>query len=483
MRYKEYVRLTELLSLVKQGFGVLRREPGRDELIGHISSSLQLIRTILGQEKERPERTLGVIDELEGIMRQRETAAHLCEGLWHQVERCLEKEVEPKIKVVFLPYKAEMWDSLESVYFAALKDDMCDVEVVPIPYYKLSDKGDDPCYEGDLFPEGIPITHYSAYDLATDRPEIVFVHNIYDQYNTLTRVFEEYHTYNLRKHTDMLVYVPYCLFSFLPPKPGTPRELIAYGLPSVANVDKVVLLGDYMAEAAIKFGVPRQKLLPLGSPKIDKLIALQQRGVHYPREWISKLSGRTVFLLDTCLFFFSKGPFLNKLELLIKLLNIPNYVDNSALIWRPHPLLRTLIGQQVPWFLSYFDDLVCRIGNDEYSNAIFDDSPDYFPALMAADVYVGNMTSLMNAYLVSGRPIMLLRSRLSDDSPVSPDAFYYFHDGDWVEVLRALARGQDPNAGKRRGALEGIYSNVDGTSGQKIFEAVKEALLASTKHI
>ena len=50
MRYKEYVRLTELLSLVKQGFGVLRREPGRDELIGHISSSLQLIRTILGQE-------------------------------------------------------------------------------------------------------------------------------------------------------------------------------------------------------------------------------------------------------------------------------------------------------------------------------------------------------------------------------------------------------------------------------------------------
>lgn len=478
MRYKEYVRLTELLSLVKQGFGVLRREPGRDELIGHISSSLQLIRTILGQEKERPERTLGVIDELEGIMRQRETAAHLCEGLWHQVERCLEKEVEPKIKVVFLPYKAEMWDSLESVYFAALKDDMCDVEVVPIPYYKLSDKGDDPCYEGDLFPEGIPITHYSAYDLTVERPDIVFVHNIYDQYNTLTRVFEEYHTSNLKKYTDMLVYVPYCLFSFIPPAPGSTTEIIAYGLPSVANVDRVVLVGEYLADAAIKFGVPRHKLLTLGSPKVDKLVSSLQSDLSYPETWRDKINGKTVFLLDTHLSFFGAGNFLEQLELLIKLLNIPNYVERSALIWRPHPLLEVFLKQRAPWSLGYYHDLVSRVGTREYSDVLFDDSPDYFPALMAADVYIGFQTSLMRSYLLTNKPIMLLRPRLPDNSLVSAEAFYYINEDNWVETLRGLATGYDPRAEKRRGALQGVYSNIDGTSGQKILASVKDSLFA-----
>lgn len=38
-------------------------------------------------------------------------------------------------EVVFLPYKASMWDSLESVYLAAKEDEECDAYVIPVPYY------------------------------------------------------------------------------------------------------------------------------------------------------------------------------------------------------------------------------------------------------------------------------------------------------------------------------------------------------------
>lgn len=46
--------------------------------------------------------------------------------------------IKVKKEVVFLPYKASMWDSLESVYLAAREDEDCDAYVVPIPYYEKS---------------------------------------------------------------------------------------------------------------------------------------------------------------------------------------------------------------------------------------------------------------------------------------------------------------------------------------------------------
>ena len=470
----------DLLSVVEQALESLESS-FRKEILSEVLNSLELVKNALEQEERPPTATIAALQELIVLLRTPSPIDGFRQGtvrrLYAELLADFEQEVEGKIRIVFFPYKASMWDSLESVYLAALKDDEVDAKVVPIPYFKLSDKGDEPCYEGDLFPEGIPITHYSAYDLTVERPDIVFVHNIYDQYNTLTRVFEEYHTYNLRKHTDMLVYVPYNLASFVPPKPGSGTEMIAYGLPSVANVDKIILSGDHLADAAMKFGIPHHKLLPLGSPKVDKLVFLQRNGVSYPDGWAQLIEGCAVFLLDTHLSFFSRGAFLSQLELLIKLLNIPNYIHNSVLIWRPHPLLSAFIRQRYPWFLGYYEDLVRRMGTTEYASVIYDDTPDYFPALIAADVYIGYGTSLGRAALVSGKPIMLLGSRLSHDSLVPAEAFYYVGEERWVERLASLAEGDDPKTAIRKGCLRGIYNNIDGTSGQKILAAVKEALL------
>ncbi|NMB50683.1 MAG: hypothetical protein GX997_09620, partial [Bacteroidales bacterium] len=108
------------------------------------------------------------------------------------------------------------------------------------------------------------------------------------------------------------------------------------------------------------------------------------------------------------------------------------------------------------------------MGTTEYASVIYDDTPDYFPALIAADVYIGYGTSLGRAALVSGKPIMLLGSRLSHDSLVPAEAFYYVGEERWVERLASLAEGDDPKTAIRKGCLRGIYNNIDGTSGQKI---------------
>ena len=50
-----------------------------------------------------------------------------------QVENSIRNDVKVRLEMVFLPYKASMWDSLESVWQAADADPACDAYVVPIP--------------------------------------------------------------------------------------------------------------------------------------------------------------------------------------------------------------------------------------------------------------------------------------------------------------------------------------------------------------
>ena len=472
MHYKEKKKVRELLQVSIDGLVEKNVTRQSKKTMGQIRNSLSLVKEILEKETIRPDNTLDQLSKLQELAAQayaKEECKELCDNLMQSFDR----EIEGRFKVVFFPYKASMWDSLETIYLAASKDGSCDVDVVPIPYYQLSENGAKPSYEGDQFPSNISITHYSSYDLEKERPDIIFVHNIYDQYNTLTRVYDQYFTSNLKKYTDMLVYVPYCLFSFVPPKPGSSVETIAYGLPGVANVDRIILLGEYLEKAALKYGVPSDKLLTLGSPKTDKLVRSLRQGVEYPKHWYTKFDNKTVFLLDTQLAFFATTNPLEQLELLIKVLNIPNIIDDSVLIWRPHPLMSTALAKYAPYLLDYYTDLVKRIGENEYSNVVFDDNPDYFPALLAADTYLGTIASLMLQFLISGKKVVMLTPELPEESLVPNTVFYYFRDADWIELLRGFAGGEDPKAPMRRGALDGVFSNIDGTSGEKIFDVIK----------
>ena len=57
-----------------------------------------------------------------------------------QIENSIKKDIKVHIELLFLPYKASMWDSLESIWKAADNDPGCRASVVPIPYYdKLPD--------------------------------------------------------------------------------------------------------------------------------------------------------------------------------------------------------------------------------------------------------------------------------------------------------------------------------------------------------
>lgn len=129
-------------------------------------------------------------------------------------------------------------------------------------------------YEGGEYPDYIPVTGYDSYDFEARRPDIVFIHNPYDGGNHVTSVHPFFYSKNLKRYTEKLVYVPY----FVLEGNGIPEN---YALTTgVIYADYVVVQNEtekddyirYFKKAAPDFPI-EDKLLPLGSPKFDKVRA------------------------------------------------------------------------------------------------------------------------------------------------------------------------------------------------------------------
>ena len=73
---------------------------------------------------------------------------------------------------------------------AADEDPDCDAYVIPIPYYDKNQDGSfgEMHYEGDQYPDYVPITAYDEFDFQSHHPDMIFIHNPYDQYNYVTSV-------------------------------------------------------------------------------------------------------------------------------------------------------------------------------------------------------------------------------------------------------------------------------------------------------
>lgn len=102
-----------------------------------------------------------------------------------KVSNSVRNEIKLRTEAVFLPYKASMWDSLESVWRVAEADQDCDAYVIPIPYFDRGPDGrfQEGHYEGDQYPDYVPITRYDEFDFAKHMPDVIYIHNAYDDWN------------------------------------------------------------------------------------------------------------------------------------------------------------------------------------------------------------------------------------------------------------------------------------------------------------
>ena len=348
---------------------------------------------------------------------------NLCRGLLG-IANSVKNDIKVKTVVVFLPYKASMWDSLESIWQAADADPDCDACVVPIPYYDKNPDGSfkEMHYEGGEYPDYVPIVSWEEYDLVMEHPDIIFIHNPYDECNLITSVLPAYYSSELRNHTDKLVYIPYFILGEIEPDDKEALESIEHFcmVPAISYADKVIVQSEKMRRIYIDIlskamgedtrKVWKEKILGLGSPKIDKVLNLQKEGLNIPDEWqrvIKKADGswkKVIFYNTSVSVLLQHGEMMfQKMEYVFNIFR--ENKDEVVLLWRPHPLIRATIESMRPQLLTEYDKLVTKYREEDWG--IYDDTADVNRAIAISDAYYGDHSSIVQMYVQTGKPLMI----------------------------------------------------------------------------
>ncbi|MCI5877861.1 MAG: hypothetical protein MRZ93_05540 [Lachnospiraceae bacterium] len=343
------------------------------------------------------------------------------------IKKCMEQEIPDKLEVVFLPYKVSMWDSLESIWLAAREDGTCDAYVIPIPYYDKNADGSfgEEHYEGGEYPAYVPVTGYDSYDFEARQPDIVFIHNPYDQCNHVTSVHPFFYTKNIKKVTEKLVYIPYFILNDGREleTPEAVEEVKKFCLtPGVLQAEKVVVQSEKMRRLYIKILTEisgggetikkywENRISGIGSPKVDKIFGTCEESIEIPSEWkkILEEAGekrKKVIFYNTSVdaFLKSSDAMLQKMEQVFQVFQ--NRCADVILWWRPHPLLESTIDSMRPDLLEYYKKIQRKYR--EAGWGIYDDMPDMNAAIACSDGYYGDMSSVAYLYAKEEKPVLI----------------------------------------------------------------------------
>lgn len=323
-----------------------------------------------------------------------------------EIIHCVKYDIPERSEIVFLPYNASMWDSLESVWMAASEDEKCDAYVVPIPYFDKHSDGTLGKMHYDIgnYPDYVPVVSYKNYVIEERKPDVIFIHNPYDGYNKVTSVLPGHFSKELKKHTNKLVYIPYFVSGDTVPEhfcvlPGT--MYADYVIVENESVRKIYAR-EY-EKATGKKGTG-DKFIALGSPKFDRVARLGREDFVLPDEWRKLIKDRKVVLYNT-----SVQNLMNYTDQVIK--KIRNTIDiitnnkDVVLWWRPHPLTEyTLKSMKAEYYSDYM-----KVVEDYRKSGIgiYDDTADLERAIAFSDAYYGDKGSIPVLYEKTGKPIMI----------------------------------------------------------------------------
>lgn len=348
-----------------------------------------------------------------------------------RIENSVKNDIPVRKEVVFFPYKASMWDSLESVYLAAKEDPESDAYCVPIPYY---DRNPDHSlgqmhYEGNEYPKNIEVIDWQSYNFEERKPDVIYIHNPYDDWNLVTCVHPRYFSGNLKKYTEKLVYIPYFVLQEIEPDDQRTIDNMKHFIwtPGVINADKVIVQSEKMKQiyvneylkAAQENGLQgnhldrkylEEKFLGLGSPKIDKVLNTKKEDLEIPKEWLKIIqkpdgSWKKIIFYNTSIaaLLENNEKMLEKMKDVFRIFK--ENEDEVALLWRPHPLIKSTVSSMRPQLWVEYEKLVKWYKEEGWG--IYDDTSDMDRAVVLSDAYYGDMSSLVPVYQQTGKPVMI----------------------------------------------------------------------------
>ena len=342
----------------------------------------------------------------------------------NKIEKSAHQDIDIQTLVVFLPYKASMWDSLESVWKRKKDEPGTTALVIPIPYFDKNPDGSPKVfhYEGDQYPEEVPVVSFEDYDFGKEHPDEVYIHNPYDDLNYVTSIHPFFYSENIKKFAEKLIYIPYFVLN----EPDlnnkdTLEHIKGFALTrGVMNADEVIVQSEQMKKAYVMvltehFGEETRenwenKIKGTGSPKFEKVLSLKKEDMVIPEEWMKIIlkpdgSWKKIVLYNT-----GVVAILNQGEKMITKIKdvlqvFKENADDVALLWRPHPLIQATLESMLPDILEDYRQIVEKYKAEGWG--IYDDTSDMDRAIIISDAYYGDGSSMVQLYEKLEKPIMI----------------------------------------------------------------------------
>ena len=143
---------------------------------------------------------------------------------------------------------------------------------------------------------------------------------------------------------------------------------------------------------------------------MDKVLESSREAWEVPREWRQILekpdgSRKKVILYNT-----SVTALLNQGENMIKKMHsvfdtFKENVEDVALLWRPHPLMKATIESMRPQLWMDYEKLEEQYREEGWG--IYDDTVELNRAIALCDAYYGDGSSLVQLCQKAGKPVMI----------------------------------------------------------------------------
>ena len=383
-----------------------------------------------------------------------------------------------KIKVLFVAELGGKWDAMKSVYDECTRREDIQTDIVLQPVFREVKQPDGSIRHEEanadwLTPMGIKHTPYKEYDMKTERPDITFFSQPYEGC-TDPMFWPE----NMSKYTRV-VYVPY--YTAITMHSSSPTYYSFMKSPTQMYSWKIICQSDVMKKYYRAESYHRgANVVVTGLPKWDHPMRIEKEKIKALKEWNNKLDGKTVFLWNTHFtaeisgsqIFTPKG-----IEFLKIFMNDPKI----ALIWRPHPMMETVISMYFPKEKKELYSEIKHIFAVSENMVI--DKHEYYDASFAySDAMISDRSSLVDQYLFMKKPILILTNQSIEDEKAylcndpelcdhSDIAFANTIDMQ-KEFIYDVAEGKDKYIKAQSGIIKKYFPLADGHCGERVVEVL-----------
>ena len=317
-----------------------------------------------------------------------------------------------KKEIVFMPYRANQWQAIESVWKAACADENCDVKVVPISYFykrRLGAAVSERHYDGNDFPDYVPIIPYEQYSLENNHPDQIYIQSPQDQWNHMLTVDSNYYSPILWKNTEELIYIPWFKIDEMNPEDERALKSRKHFVlkPGVVNADKVIVQSEGMKQSYVDCltewagedtrSIWEEKILGLGSPLDDVELELPER----PAEWGNK----KVLLYHVS----GNGLMEHKEKMLHKMQNtmevFTEQADKLQIIWLQDAQMKQRLESRIPEVFHQYEELLEQWQQKPW--ICIKQAEEEEEAVQLADAFYGDAGKSAQLMKQESKPVML----------------------------------------------------------------------------